>query len=229
MNRHSGSIVRYGIVLVVVMTLVASAGVASAAVAGTFSSTYDGYDGSETSVRGHEIQVSGTLEVSGESAVNPRIEITSTQNTVLDDGTVTLLQPGDSSANFERRYSENGVTYTADEIPPGTTLNLEFVVYPVAGLTSGEITSAQVVVTYARPGGDRTRETFDVSTSLSATAPQAITAAEQRTPEPSAPGPRDWAIRGLAALGALMLVFILLVFVWNVVSGDDDDDGSPLD
>lgn len=224
MTRDSGGFVRYGVVLLVVVALLASAGVASAAVAGTFSSSYDGYgEESDTSVRGHEIQVTGTLEVSGESAVNPRIVVRSTQNTVIDGSSVTLLQPGSTSANFEKQFTENGVAYTADEIAPGTTLNLEFVVYPVDGLTESEIDSAQVAVTYSRPGGDRVRDTFDVSTALNNTAPQAITAAENRTPEPEPPGLRDWAIRGLALVGGLVIVLVVLLFTYSAVSGDDDD------
>jgi hypothetical protein len=227
MRPHSGDITRGGVVLFIVVALAVSAGVASAAVAGSFSSTYDGYDDSDTEARGHEIQVTGTIDISGESAVNPRITVRSTGNTVLDDSAVTLLQPGDSSVDFERRYGENGVVYTADEIPAGTTLNLEFVVYPVAGLANDEITSAQVVVTYSRPGGDRTRETFDIATSLSNSPAQALTEARNRTPEPTEPGAREWAIRGLAVVGALVIVLILLMSIYSVVSGGDDD--NPLD
>lgn len=225
MDKYIDTIsLRRVVLFATLVALVASAGVASAAVAGSFSGTYDGYDDeSDTSVRGHEIQVTGTLEFSGQSAVNPRIVIRSTENTVLDDSTVTLLQPGSTSANFNDQPVKNGIMYTADEISPGTTLNIEFVVYPVAGLTEDEINSAQVVVTYQDPSGEQTRRSFDVSTELSNSPPKAIEAARNQTPEP---GLRDWAIRGLAVIGALVIALTLLMLIWNVISGDDD--GSPI-
>ncbi|MFB6108010.1 MAG: hypothetical protein ABEJ82_04100 [Haloplanus sp.] len=205
----------------VVLVLLVSAGVASAAVTSSFSSSYDGYnDGSDTAAPGHEIQVSGSLDFSGDSAVNPRIVIRDTDNTVLDESSVTLLQPGDTSIDFEKQYVENGVAYTADEIPAGTTLNLEFLVYPVAGLDRSELDSAEVVVTYAPAGGDRTRERFAVTTQMSNTPPQVISSIEQ--------GDKlGLVVKGLAVVGALAVALVVLMALYSAVSGGSDDD-SPL-
>jgi len=199
--------------LLLVVFLVAGAGVASAAVAGDFTSSYDGYnDDSDTSVPGHEIQVSGSLEFSGENAVDARIVVYSSQHTVLDDSSVELLQPGASSVDFTRDYVNRGVRYSAEEVPSGTRLELEFVVYPVSGLTQSDLTSAEVVVRYDTPGGDREESRMEVTTSMSDTPVQVINSQgnDQQV---------HIAVWVFAGIGALAVALVVLMAVYSAVSG----------
>lgn len=207
------------IYFVLALVLIGGTGIASAAVAGDFSSTYDGYnDGKDTDVPGHEIQVTGTLEFSGENAVNPRITISPTENTVLDDPTVSLQQSADSSIDFRRINYGNGVRYSAEEIPDGTDFSLSFVVYPVSGLSQSEITSAQVRVQYERPGGGNEDQTIDVTTSLNNTAPQVISELEasQNEGEENGGGGYPLWMQGLGGLAVL----VVLGALWSYYSSD---------
>lgn len=200
-----------------VVVLVVSTGVATAAVTGSFDSSYDGYnDGTDTDARGHEIQVSGTLEFSGENAVNPQILVRDTQYTVLDESSVQLLQPGDTSINFEKRYTENGVMYTASEVPSGTTLDLRFVTYPVSGLDRSEIESAQVLVSYERPGGGNDQNRISVTTSIDNTPTKVISSINQGDQV-------SIVVQILAVIGGLALLLVLVMTIYSVVSGEDDD------
>lgn len=201
-----------GVALLLVGILLCGAGVATAAVSGNFSSSYDGYnDDTATDVRGHEIKVSGTLEFSGENAVNPQITIRSSQHTVLDDKTVQLLQPGGSSVNFNRRNFDGGVRYTADEIPAGTQLELTFVVYPVSGLTKSEIKSAEIAVRYERPDGSTARKVMEVTTSLNNTPPQILNNRQQAQR-------MDLVIKGLAVIGGITLLLVVVMGLYSIVT-----------
>lgn len=205
------------IALALAVLLLGGASIATAAVAGDFSSSYDGYnDGSETSVSGHEIQVTGTLEFSGENAVDPTIVVRPTGNTVLDDENVELLQPGGSSIDFNRNYVEGGVRYTAQEIPSGTELELDFVVYPVSGLEQSQIKSAEVVVRYETPGGSSERKRIDVTTELGNTPPKVINS-QQRGQQ------MGIIVKILAGIGALTLLLVVVMGGYSLLG----DNGPP--
>lgn len=149
------------------MILAAGSGIVAAAVSGTFSATYDGYDDGESSeAPGHEIAIEGQVEVTGESAVNPTIIIHGAQHTVLDTASVQVFVEGDRSIQFDRSYSEGEVRLSADEIPSGTTLRVEYRTYYIGGADSPTMNVGQVQFDYNRPGGDRTRETFDIEATL---------------------------------------------------------------
>jgi hypothetical protein len=199
------------IILLILILLIAGAGVATAAVSGNFSSSYDGYnDDTDTDIRGHEIQISGTLEFSGENAVNPRIIIRSSQHTILDDGSVELLQPGGSAINFNKQYTESGVRYTADEIPSGTQIELNYVVYPITGLTQSEVRSAQVIIRYETPSGATEQNQIDVTTSLSNTPPQVLSSQQQSEQ-------MNLAILGFAVVGGLTVLLIVVMALYSGV------------
>lgn len=197
--------------LLLCVLLLTTAGIATAAVAGDFTSSYDGYnDGSDTDTRGNEIQISGTLEFSGENAIDPQIIVRSSQHTVLDDESVNLLQPGSSSVNFDRGHVDNGVGFTADEIPSGTQLELETVVYPVSGLTQSEIKSAEVTVQYETPSGNTEEEQMDITTSLSNTPPQVISNQQQGQQI-------GLLMKGLAGVGGLTLLIVVVMTLFTMV------------
>jgi hypothetical protein len=212
-----------GMVLVLLFVLIVGAGIASAAVAGDFSSSYDGYnDGEDTEVPGHEIQVSGTLEFSGENAVEPRITIKPAQNTVLDDQTVELQQSAGSSVNFRRNNYQNGVRYAAEEIPADTDFDISFVVYPVSGLDQSEIKSAEIQVEYERPGGGTEEETIEVTTSLNNTAPQVISDLEESQPDGENGGGTPLWMQILAGIGAIAIVLTVGMFLYDSLGSGDE-------
>ncbi|NHX37605.1 MULTISPECIES: hypothetical protein [Halolamina] len=131
-NPFSGR--RYTILAIVITLTVftASAGIASAAVSGSFSSTYDGWEASsDSNPSSHEIEVTGSVEVTGDSAVSPQIVISGADNTILDQSSVQVFVEGDRSINFDRSTRESSVIYQTDEIPADTTLRVEFVAYYV--------------------------------------------------------------------------------------------------
>jgi hypothetical protein len=148
-------------VLALVLLLVMSSGVGAAAVSGDFSGTYDGYgDGETTEPVGHEIAVQGEFEVTGDSAVDPRIAIESAEHTVMDTTTVEVFVEGDRSIQFDRNDEAGQVGLRTDEIPPGTTIRVRFLVYFVGGIDAEEIEAGQVTVRYQTPGGTQQQESF---------------------------------------------------------------------
>lgn len=162
----------------VVLALIAGVGVAAAAVSGDFTATYDGYnDGESTDRRGHEIAIQGQLDVTGDAAVNPRIVVKGTDNTVVDTETARIFVEGDQSIQFDEQYGPSQVAFTADEIPAGTTLRIEFVAYYVGGADSKEMPVSTVNFNFDQPGGDRTREQFTVRTTLENRPEEAINSA----------------------------------------------------
>lgn len=221
------SITDHRIVLIVsvCVVLLAATGIASGAVAGEFESQYDSYgDDSSTDVPGNEIQTSGTLEFTGEDSVDVRIDIRSSRHTLLDRESVTLLQPGDTSISFDRINTERGVRYTADEIPAGTNLELEYVAYPVSGLDRDEIESSTVSVSFDRPSGDRDSETIAVTTELDRTHEDVIDDLRQ---EAGVEGNPSWGELGLlwqsmTALGGLLILAVLISLVLWLTSSNDD-------
>lgn len=162
---------RRGISVVVVsLVLLASAGVASAAVAGEFQATYDGYNTEQdTDARGHEIAVSGDLEITGDTAVDPRIIITGAEHTVLATSSVEVFVEGDRSIQFEREYDAGRVELRTSEIPAGTTVRISFLTYFVGGTDAAQLKGGQVTVIYETPSGTSERTSFaptaDVSNS----------------------------------------------------------------
>lgn len=221
------SITDHRIVLIVsvCVILLTATGIVSGAVTGEFESQYDSYGGeSSTDVPGNEIQTSGTLQFTGEDSVDVRIDIRSAQHTLLDRRSVTLLQPGDTSISFDKINTERGVRYTADEVPAGTDLEVEYVVYPVSGLDRDEIESSTVSVSFERPGGNRDSEVISVNTELDRTHEDAIDELRQ---EAGVEGNPSWGELGLVwqvmtALGGLLLLAVLVSLVLWLTSGNDD-------
>lgn len=138
-----------------------------AAVGGDFSSEYDGYDDSmTTNTLGHEIAVRGTIRVSGTRALNPTITITGGKWTVLETGSVETVVEGVEPGRITKRFGPSRVRLSAAEIPPGTSIRLEFVVYFIGGTAKQNITSANIRVDYSTPSGERERKLFIEYTSV---------------------------------------------------------------
>lgn len=148
-------------VLALVLLLVMSSGVGAAAVSGDFSGTYDGYgDGETTEPVGHEIAIQGEFEVTGDSAVDPRITIESAEYTVMDTASVEVFVEGDRSIQFDRDDEAGQVELRTEEIPPGTTIRVRFLVYFVGSIAAEEIEAGEVSVHYQTPSGTQEQESF---------------------------------------------------------------------
>lgn len=157
--REAGK--RVAMVCLLAAALLVSSGIAAAAVSGSFSAEYDGWDdGDDADVVGHEIRVEGTMTVSGNSLVNPRIVVHPGEYTVLDYETVSIFVEGDRSIQFDKTFREQSVEYRAEEVPAGTELRIQFVAYYVGGAPSADIEASRVNVFYQTPGGDDQREVF---------------------------------------------------------------------
>lgn len=222
MARLWKSIGRSQVVLVLLaICLLAWTGVAAAAVQGDFSSSYDGYgDGSDTDVRGHEIQVSGTLEFSGENAVEPSITVRPSQHTVLADGSSELLQSGESTVDFNKHFIADGVRYTATEISSGKQFELSFVVYPTSGLDRSEIKSSEVIVRYETPSGEPVTKRIEVTTSLDNTPPQMIDSQQGEEQ-------LHLAVWVLAGIGGLTLLIVVIMALYSGVKQITGNGGPP--
>ena len=208
-------------IVVTIIILTAGAGIASAAVSGSFSSTYDGWNGGEsTDSPGHEVQITGTIEVTGDSAVNPSIRIQGADNTILDQSSVQVFVEGDRSINFDRSTHESGVVYRADEVPAGTTLRVEYVTYYVGGADSGDVTVGSVDFNYETPGGSSQAETFSTQNALENRPENVIDSLEQQTNQTET---LSTAQQLLSYVGILAVIFVILKIGISILRDDDDE------
>lgn len=204
--------------ILVLVLLIAASGVAGAQVTGEFSSTYSGYDEAQDSNgEQNQIETSGTLEFEESNVVDVTIRVYQSDNAVLDYSSVELLQPGDSSIEFDRFTNDNGVVYAADEIQSGTTVELSYESYAISGLDQDEIESSTVTVTYRQPGGEETTEEYDVTTQLENTPNQVIADLNEQAGLEGTPGWGDLGIlfKILTVLGGIMiLVLVVTLILW---------------
>lgn len=154
-------------VLVGCILLVTTAGIASAAVAGDFTSSYTGFgSGDSSAAPGNEISVQGQMEVTGDPAVDPRIVIQGGQWSVLDTSSVQVFVEGDRSIDFDQTTRDGDVILTTNEIPAETTIRVEYLTYYTGGADSSSITASDVQFSYDLPSGDQAEETFTTETTL---------------------------------------------------------------
>jgi len=165
--------------LLVLGMLLLSAGIAAAAVSGSFTATYDGYNTQQTDARGHEIGVSGELEVTGDSVVQPQIYIKGADHTVLDTNSISVFVEGDRSLEFTRHYQAGQVVLTTDEIPTDTTIRIQFNTYFVGGTDTAQITAGQIDITYDTPSGASERKSYSPSVELQQSPDRVIKDLEQ--------------------------------------------------
>jgi hypothetical protein len=209
-------------ILITLTVLTAGAGITSAAVSGSFSSSYDGWnDGSNSDARGHEIQVTGTTEVSGDSAVDPRIVVRGADNTVLDQSSVQVFVEGDRSINFDRSTGESAVVYRADEVPTGTTLRVEYRTYYIGGAESGDVTVGEVNFNYETPSGNSQQESFSTQNALENRPENVIDGLEQQIDEGTN---LSTAQEILSYIGILAVLFAILKLGLSLIRDGDDDD-----
>ncbi|KAB1190648.1 MULTISPECIES: hypothetical protein [Haloferax] len=209
------------VVVVAAVVLLAGAGLATAAVSGSFETSYDGWDDeSDTETRGHEIQVAGTVEVTGDAAVSPRIVVRGADQTVLDQESVQVFVDGERSIQFDRSVENSRVVYHADEIPSGTTLRVQYNSYYIGGAESGEVNVGAVEVFYDTPSGDSQRNTFTATNSLENRPESVISGLES---ELNTGGTLTTVQEALSYAGALFVLVIVFMIGKRAVSDDGDD------
>lgn len=193
---------------VVGVVLVGAVGVAAAAVNLEFSGEYDGYGGESTDVPGNEIEVTGTITVTGSSAVSPTIRIAPTDATVLDPDSAEILVPSDQSIQFDRSYNfrQDRLEFRAEEVPDGTTLEVRFIVYPTGEPATGTIDSARVSVNYKTASGSRQTARNTVTTELTNSPATRINELENQLSNREGAG---MAVLGLAGVGGLAILVLL--------------------
>lgn len=194
----------------VLLLLLSTATISTAAVTGSLSAEYDADASTDTS--GREIVVSGTLEITGENAVNPRIVVRDSQATVLDPATVEVFIEGSRSVDFQRQVRSSAVIYTAEEVPSGTTLEVDYIVYP-RGTDETNFTAGTVEFQFASSGARQARE-FSAAADLSDSPQARVPQLEERVSELETRVGANWRLRffillGVAVLGLAGAVLIL--------------------
>lgn len=210
------------VLAVIAAVLITGAGVASAAVSGSFSSTYDGWnDGSNTDPTGHEIQTTGTIEFTGDSAVNPRIIVESGKHTLIDRDSVRVFVEGDRSIGFNRNEQKARTVFRTEEIPAGTTIRIEYTAYYTGGASEGNVTVGTVDARYETPGGESQQKSFTTENALENRPEAVIGNLEQKLNRGSQ---LSTAQEYLSYLGVLAIIYIVIRIGTAVVGGDDDTD-----
>lgn len=199
--------------------VIGGSGIVSAAVSADFTTTYDGYDDGEASdAPGHEIAHKGQLEVTGKSAVDPVIVVKAAPHTVLDTSSVQIFVEGQQSIEFDKSFEAGEVRLSTDEIPSGTTIRLEYRTYYIGGSDSSSITASEVEFNYDRPGGDRTRETFEVDATLDNRPEEFVQAANSDSQ-------LTLIQRILSYVGGAAIVLLLLGLVVKAIGSDPPPGG----
>lgn len=196
-----------GIVLALVL-LLSMVTVATAAVDGNLSAEYDA--NASTDTPGREIVVSGTYEVTGENAVDPSITVQPAQETVIDADSVEVFVEGSRSVDFQRRTQSDGVVYTADEIPSGTTLEVRYVVYP-KGTDATDVTAGTVEFQFESSGTTQTEE-FSASADLSNSPQARASQLDDRVVELESRLSADWRLRFFILLGIAIVSLLGTIF-----------------
>jgi hypothetical protein len=207
----------------VLIILLSTATIATAAVTGSLSAEYDADASTDTS--GREIVISGTLEVTGENAVNPRIVVRDSQATVLDPTTVEVFIEGSRSVDFQRQVRSSAVIYTADEVPSGTTLEVDYIVYP-RGTAETNVTAGTVEFQFASSGARQTQE-FSTTTDLSNSPQARVPQLEERVSELNNRIDANWRLRFFILLGAAVLVLAGTIFIMRDTGSPPGGSGSP--
>lgn len=216
-------------VLSLVFLLVGS-GVATAAVAGSFSSSYDGWgDSSSTGTGSEEIAVTGTIEVTGNAAVDPTVVVSGSEHTVLDASSVQVFVEGNRNIQLDRSIvgdqntGETRVIYQTEEIPSGTTLQVEYETY-YKGNTGTEVSEfvvGETEIAYELPSGEQQQDTFEATNTLESRPENIIADLEKQLEK----GDQVSQIRQyLSYLGGIAVIYLVIKIIAGVVGGNGDDD-----
>ncbi|WP_276259511.1 hypothetical protein [Haloglomus litoreum] len=186
-------------------------------VEGDFAGTLGGYDDGGTD-RPHVVTVEGEFTVTGENAQNVEVEVAPGNRMVLDQRTVEAFVEGDREVSFDQTNRGNRVILRTDEIPSGTTIQVNFETVYVGGTTTNELNAGSVTVSYETAGGTEGEESFDAPTDMSASADNRIGSLQAEIN-----GTQNWRLIGIAgaAFGVIGIVGMVVLFLRG------RDDGGP--
>lgn len=207
--------------ILALLLLLSIVNVATAAVDGNLSGEYDA--SASTDTPGREIVVSGTFEVTGENAVDASITVQPAQETVIDADSVEVFVEGSRSVDFQRRTQSDGVVYTADEVPSGTTLQVRYVVYP-KGTDTTDVTAGTVEFQFESSGATQTEE-FSASADLSNSPQARASQLDDRVAELESRLSVDWRLRFFILLGIAIISLLGTIFALRD-SGSGPPEGS---
>lgn len=199
------------LIMVVLLVGLGSSLVAAQAISveGDFSGTLGGYGDSGTD-RPNVVSTSGEFTITGEDAQNTRVTVSPGQQMVLDQGSVEAFVEGDREVSLDQTNRGSQVILRTDEIPAGTTIQVNFETVYVGGSTTTELSAGSVNVNYETAGGTEGQESFDATTDMSASADNRISSLQSEIS-----GMQNWRLIGIAGvvfgvLGILMTVVLFL-------------------
>lgn len=177
-------------------------------VEGEFTGTLGGYDDGGTD-RPHAVSVEGDFTITGEDAQNVRITVTPGQRMVLDQSSVETFVEGDQAVSFDKTNRGNQVILQTDEIPSGTTIQINFDTVYVGGTTTNELNAGSVTVSYETAGGTEGEESFDAPTDMSASADNRISSLQSEIS-----GMQNWRLIGIGGgvFGILGIIGMIVLY-----------------
>ena len=213
MNRRNreaalGTVLTLGVVILLAGMGSGLAAAQAINVDGEFSGTLGGYNDEGTD-RPHVVSVEGEFTLTGENAQNVQVTVSPGQRMVLDQGSVEAFVEGDREVVFDKTNRGNQVVLRTDEIPSGTTIQVNFEAVYVGGTTTNELNAGSVAVSYETAGGTEGEESFNVPTDMSASADNRIGALQSEIS-----GMQNWRLIGIAGgvIGVLGIIGIIVLY-----------------
>jgi hypothetical protein len=178
-------------------------------VEGDFAGTLGGYDDGGTD-RPHVVSVEGQFTVTGENAQNVQVVVAPGDRMILDQRTVEAFVEGDREVSFDQTNRENRVILRTDEIPSGTTIQVNFETAYVGGTATNELNAGSVTVSYETAGGTEGQESFEAPTDMSASADNRIGSLEAEIS-----GMQNWRLIGIAGgvFGVIGIVGMIALYL----------------
>jgi hypothetical protein len=175
---------------------------------GEFSGTLGGYNDGDTD-QPHIITIEGTFTISGENAQNVQVMVSPGQQTVLEQSSVETFVEGDRDVSFDRINRGNQAALQTDEIPSGTTIQINFEVVYVGGTTTNEVDAGSVTISYETAGGTEGEESFGAPTDMTASADNRISSLQSEIS-----GMQNWRLVGIAGglFGALGIISTVVLY-----------------
>jgi hypothetical protein len=178
-------------------------------VEGDFAGTLGGYDDGGDDPP-NVVSVAGEFTVTGENAQNVQVVVAPADRMVLDQRSVEAFVEGDREVSFDQTNRGNRVILRTDEIPAGTTIQVNYETVYVGGTTTNELNAGSVTVSYETAGGTEGEESFDATTDMSASADNRIGSLQAEIS-----GSQNWRLVGIAgaAFGVIGILGMVVLFL----------------
>lgn len=175
---------------------------------GEFSGTLEGYNDGEAD-QPHVVTIEGAFTIRGENAQNVQVTVSPGQQTVLEQSSVEAFVEGDRDVSFDQINRGNQAVLRTDEIPSGTTIQINFEAVYVGGTTTNELDAGSVAISYETAGGTEGEESFGAPTDMSASADNRIGSLQSEIS-----GMQNWRLVGIAGgvFGALGIIGMVVLY-----------------